>query len=227
MNHDTATPTPADSIGRDTGRYRFVLPPAWAHLPADEPVEAVVRRLIPSTGSEVGSSELAVLRSALRRQVRALRDAARASGGVDVLLPVAPRGGAVIPANVLVMNAPASSRAAYLDGRLPEAWAVPPVGGRPVTITEDRFGDLPVTRALRIDRESPDGEPVDLIRIEYFVPRAAAVPRALALVISCTVVGRVGPERLPQSTIEVLVALVDAIAHTFRWLDEHGDPIGP
>ena len=206
------------------GRYGFVLPPGWAHLPADEPIEAIVDRLVPSDPARASSTEIARLRAVLRDQLRALRSSAAANGGVDVLLPVAPRGGAMIPVNILVAQATAETRLGYLDDRLPERWSRPPVGGRPVTITDEWFGPLPVTRALRVDRETADGKPLDLVRIDYFVPRQVDRPRSLALVLSCSVLGRVGSERLPQSAIEVLVALVDAVAHTFRWLDESDHP---
>ncbi|MGG7508893.1 hypothetical protein [Plantibacter sp. YIM 135249] len=201
---------------RAAKQFQFTLPPGWGHLPAGEPVEVSVARLAP-TGSGASTSELVALRAALRRQLRTLRSQTTAGGGVDVLLPVTTRAGAVVPANIVIAPASDAAVAAYLAGALPSPWDVAEEGNRSVSITTDALGDLPVTRALRIDRETPEDTAVDLIRIDYFVPVSQVLPRQLAVVISGTVLGRVGDERLPASTVEVLVNLVDAIVHTFRW----------
>lgn len=76
-----------------------------------------------------------------------------------------------------------------------------------------------MTRHLRVRREQTDeaGTTADLIRVDYFIPVSPERERELALIVSATVLGRVGDERLPPSTVEVLVTLVDAIIHTFQW----------
>lgn len=200
-------------------RYRFVLPAGWGFLAASESVEAAVTRLVPDDGPTARRAELAKLRPVLRQQLRSLRGRTVASGGVDILLPVAPRGGAIIPASIVIARPGADERSAYASGGLPAGWAPAGDGTDRSESREEVIGELTVTRNLRIQRERTDeaDTTLDLIRIDYFIPAAPDRARDLAMIVSGTVLGRAGEERLPPSTVEVLVTLVDAIIHTFRW----------
>ena len=200
-------------------RYRFVLPAGWGYLAASESVEAAVARLVPDDGPTAGRAALAKLRPALRQQLRSLRGRTVASGGVDILLPVAPRAGAIIPANIVIARPGAEERSEYASGGLPTGWASAEGGADRSERRADLIGELPVTRHLRVRREQTDeaGTTADLIRVDYFIPVSPERERELALIVSATVLGRVGDERLPPSTVEVLVTLVDAIIHTFQW----------
>ncbi|MCM2421312.1 hypothetical protein [Streptomyces sp. RKAG293] len=142
------------------GGYRLVLPPGWGRIPLREGTEDAIRGIVTTAFDGSRGDAVAQVRVRLEGRLRELAVRARRDGaGLDLYLPVRPRGGAApVPASFVVSELAVGGRKErreYVVGearRVDYVLPVPDVPGRclaaafstPTAVAEPRLADLMV-----------------------------------------------------------------------------------
>jgi len=193
-------------------RYELILPPGWVRIPLREGTKEALEKILFSHMEQVPESiprdDAMRFRLDMRRQLEKQARAARRNGGLDLYLPVRPRGGIFLMASFVVAEMPIGQE----HGVSPEAVLAQLVddgvpGGAATKV------DVAGAPALRRDyRRALDEEELLTRRVDYVIPVANAPGRWISINFSTPGDGDVGSE-----FTDVLVELFDAVVSTFRW----------
>jgi hypothetical protein len=204
--------------------YELVLAPGWVRIPLREGMKEALERVLFSHMGQVPKGiprdDAMRFRLEMRRQLEKQARAARRNGGLDLYLPVLPRGGIFLMASFIVAEMP-----------IGHAHAVPPQaviaqlanekvrGGRATKV------EVAGTSALRRSYNStcdgersssaPEAGQTDTLptrRVEYVIP----VPNTPGHWISVNF-STPGDGDLDSEFTGVLVELFDAMVGTFKW----------
>ncbi|MGW5636971.1 hypothetical protein [Streptomyces sp. NPDC003832] len=198
--------------------YELVLPPGWVRIPLREGTEEALEKVLFSHMGQVPEGvprdDAMRFRLDMRRQLEKQARAARRNGGLDLYLPVLPRGGIFLMASFIVAELP-----------IGQDHAVPPEAVIAQLVNEGVRGgtaamvDVAGAAALRRDyRSTPDeAQGVRHLapptrRVDYVVPVPDDPGRWISIDFSTT-----GDGDTESELTGVLVELFDAVVGTFRW----------
>ncbi|MFJ9472120.1 hypothetical protein [Streptomyces caniferus] len=204
--------------------YKLILPPGWARIPLRDGTKEALEKVLFSHLWEVpeGISRDDAMRFRLeaRRQMEKQARAARRNGGLDLYLPVLPRGGTFLMASFIVAEMP-----------IGQYGAAPPEAVLAQLVEEDGSGksvakvDVAGAPAVRRCYQStPDAEELrsapgavqqtalPACRVEYVIPVLDDPGRWISINFSTP-----GDGDLDSEFTGVLVELFDAVVGTFRW----------
>jgi hypothetical protein len=204
--------------------YELVLPPGWVRIPLREGTKEALEKVLFSHMGQVPEGiprdDAMRFRLDMRRQMEKQARAARRNGGLDLYLPVLPRGGIFLMASFIVAEMP-----------IGQGHAVPPQAVIAQLANEDVRGgtatkvDVAGAPALRRAYHStPDKEKLSSApeavqqvalptrRVEYVLPVADDPGRWISINFSTP-----GDGDLESEFTGVLVELFDAVVGTFRW----------
>ncbi|KUN26096.1 hypothetical protein AQJ23_12950 [Streptomyces antibioticus] len=196
-------------------RYELILPPGWVRIPLREGTQEALEKILFSHMEQVPEGiprdDAMRFRLDMRRQLEKQARAARRNGGLDLYLPVRPRGGIFLMASFVVAEMPIGQD----HGVPPEAVLAQLVddgvpGGAATKV------DVAGAPALRRDysRALDEGELLTR-RVDYVIPVANAPGHWISINFSTPGDGDVDSE-----FTDVLVELFDAVVSTFRWSHE-------
>jgi len=193
-------------------RYELILPPGWVRIPLREGTKEALERVLFSHMGQVPEGiprdEAMRFRLEMRSQLEKQARAARRNGGLDLYLPLLPRGGIFLMASFIVAEMP-----------IGQAYEVPPEavlgqlvddgipGGAATTV------DVAGAPALRRDyRSTLDEEELLTRRVDYVIPVMGDPGRWISINFSTP-----GDGDADSEFTDVLVQLFDAVVSTFRW----------
>ncbi|MDN3028192.1 hypothetical protein [Streptomyces sp. S.PB5] len=196
-------------------RYELILPPGWVRIPLREGTKEALEKVLFSHMGQVPEGiprdDAMRFRLDMRRQLEKQARAARRNGGLDLYLPVRPRGGIFLMASFIVAEMP-----------IAQEHAVPPEAVLAQLVDDGVPGgvatrvDVAGAPALRRDhRPALDEEELPTRRVDYVIPVANDPGRWLSITFSTPGDGDVDSE-----FTGVLVELFDAVVSTFRWSHE-------
>ncbi|MFG2326525.1 hypothetical protein [Streptomyces sp. NPDC048568] len=100
----------ADLKRRSPRGYELILPPGWVRIPLREGTKEALERILFSHMGQVPEGiprdDAMRFRLDMRRQLERQARAARRNGGLDLYLPVLPRGGIFLMASFIVAELP-------------------------------------------------------------------------------------------------------------------------
>lgn len=213
---DQSTPPVGAAV---PGRYELVLPPGWVRIPLREGTKEALEQVLFSHMGRVPEGiprdDAMRFRLDMRRQLEKQARAARRNGGLDLYLPVLPRGGIFLMASFIVAEMPIGR-----DHTVPPEAVIAQLadddvpGGTAGTV--DVAGAPALRRAYRcaLDEEKRQGA-LPTRRIDYVIPVPDDPGRWISINFSTPGDGDVDSE-----FTDVLVELFDAVVGTFRWSDE-------
>ena len=203
--------------------YELLLPPGWVRIPLREGTKQALEKVLFSHMGQVPEGiprdDAMRFRLDMRRQLEKQARAARRNGGLDLYLPMLPRGGIFLMASFIVAEMP-----------IGQGHAVPPQAVIDQLVNEDVPGgtakrvDVAGAPALRrayhstLDEEQPSSpEAVQQAtmptrRVEYVLPVANDPGRWISINFSTP-----GDGDIDSEFTDVLVELFDAVVGTFRW----------
>lgn len=204
--------------------YELVLPPGWVRIPLREGTKEALENVLFSHMGQVPEGiprdDAMRFRLDMRRQLEKQARAARRNGGLDLYLPVLPRGGIFLMASFIVAEMP-----------IGQGPGVPPQAVIAQLVNEDVRGgtttkvDVAGAPALRRSyRSTPDEEKLSSApravqqvalptrRVEYVLPVADDPGRWISINFSTP-----GDGDLESEFTGVLVELFDAVVGTFKW----------
>ncbi|MFE0256066.1 hypothetical protein [Streptomyces sp. NPDC059010] len=212
--------------------YELVLPPGWVRIPlrdgTKEALESVLFSHMGQVPEGIPRDEAMRFRLDVRRQIEKQARAARRNGGLDLYLPVLPRGGIFLMASFIVAEMPlGQDRAAPPEAVLAQlagedgtdgSAARVEVAGAPAL--RRSYQSVPGTEE---PRSAPEAVPqaavqqaaVPARRIEYVIPVADDPGRWISINFSTP-----GDGDLDSEFTGVLVELFDAVVGTFKWSHE-------
>ncbi|MCW8377665.1 hypothetical protein [Streptomyces justiciae] len=193
-------------------RYELVLPPGWVRIPLREGTKEALEKILFSHMGQVPEGiprdDAMRFRLDMRRQLEKQARAARRNGGLDLYLPVLPRGGIFLMASFIVAEMP-----------IDQGHPVPPEA----VITQLIDDGVPNGAATKVDvagapalrrdyRHTLDEEELLTRRVDYVIPVANDPGRWISINFSTPGDGDVDSE-----FTGVLVDLFDAVVSTFKW----------
>ncbi|MFJ2232446.1 hypothetical protein [Streptomyces sp. NPDC087859] len=193
-------------------RYELVLPPGWVRIPLREGMKEALERILFSHMEQVSEGiprdDAMRFRLEMRRQLEKQARAARRNGGLDLYLPVLPRGGIFLMASFIVAELPIGrDRTVPPQAVLAQLADEKVPGGTAATV--DVAGAPALRRAYRC---TPDEEELPTRRVDYVIPVADDSGRWISVNFSTPGDGDVDSE-----FTDVLVELFDAVVGTFKW----------
>ncbi|MFB7651974.1 MULTISPECIES: hypothetical protein [unclassified Streptomyces] len=204
--------------------YELILPPGWVRIPLREGTKEALERILFSHMGEVPEGiprdDAMRFRLDVRRQLERQARTARRNGGLDLYLPVLPRGGIFLMASFIVAELP-----------IGQAHAVP----HQAVITQLANEDVPGGTGTKVDvagasalrrayRSTPDEEKLSSApeavqqtalptwRVDYVIPVPDDPGRWISINFSTP-----GDGDLDSEFTGVLVELFDAVVTTFKW----------
>ncbi|MFJ3666102.1 hypothetical protein ACIPSE_06580 [Streptomyces sp. NPDC090106] len=208
-------------------RYALVLPPGWVRIPLREGTKDALEKVLFSHMAEVpegiARDDAMRFRLDMRRQLEKQARAARRNGGLDLYLPVLPRGGIFLMASFIVAEMPIGQNHPTPPEAVLTRLADENVPGGTAT-TVDVAGKPALRRSYRSvpDQEEPGSAPeavrriaLPTRRVDYVLPVPDDPGRWISVTFSTPGDGDVDSE-----FTGVLVELFDAIVGTFAWSDE-------
>ncbi|MCX5361041.1 hypothetical protein OG864_20245 [Streptomyces sp. NBC_00124] len=193
-------------------RYELVLPPGWVRIPLREGMNEALEKVLFSHMAEVPEGiprdDAMRFRLEMRRQLEKQARAARRNGGLDLYLPVLPRGGIFLMASFIVAELPIGQGHAVPPQAVLAQLAEENVpGGTATTI------DVAGATALRRAYCSALGEEeLPTRRVDYVIPVADDPGRWISINFSTP-----GDGDIDSEFTDVLVELFDAVVGTFKW----------
>ncbi|MBC2900778.1 hypothetical protein [Streptomyces cupreus] len=204
--------------------YELILPPGWVRIPLREGTKEALENVLFSHMGQVPEGiprdDAMRFRLDMRRQLEKQARAARRNGGLDLYVPVLPRGGIFLMASFIVAEMP-----------IGQGHAVPPQAVIAQLASEDAPGgtatkvDVAGAPALRrAYRSIPDEEQLSSApeavqqaalptrRVDYVIPVADDPGRWISINFSTP-----GDGDIDSEFTDVLVDLFDAVVGTFRW----------
>ncbi|WP_164384418.1 hypothetical protein [Streptomyces sp. OM5714] len=204
------------------GRYELVLPPGWVRVPLREGTKEALEQLLFSHMGRVPEGiprdDAMRFRLDMRRQLEKQARAARRNGGLDLYLPVLPRGGIFLMASFIVAELPIGREHTVppeaVIARLADDGV--PGGTAGTAGTVDVAGAPALRRAYRCALDEGEQQAaLPTRRVDYVVPVPDDPGRWISINFSTPGDGDVDSE-----LTDVLVELFDAVVGTFRWSDE-------
>ncbi|MET9351684.1 hypothetical protein ABZY14_01500 [Streptomyces sp. NPDC006617] len=204
--------------------YEIVLPPGWVRIPLREGTKKALERLLFSHMGQVPEGiprdDAMRFRLDMRRQLERQARAARRNGGLDLYLPVLPRGGIFLMASFIVAELP-----------IGQAHVIP----RHAVITELANEGVPDGTAKQVDvagapalrrayglslEEEELGSASEAVqqgalptrRVDYVIPVPDDPGRWISINFSTP-----GDGDIDSEFTGVLVDLFDAVVGTFKW----------
>lgn len=206
--------------------YELILPPGWVRIPLREGTQEALERVLFSHMEQVpegiARDDAMRFRLDMRRQLEKQARAARRNGGLDLYLPVLPRGGIFLMASFIVAEMPIGR-----DDAIPPQTVIARLadeGIRGGTATVVKVAGVP---ALRRDyrsvpdeeRPSPNPAPAAVRqaapptrRVDYVLPVANDPGHWISVTFSTP-----GDGDIDSAFTGVLVELFDAVISTFTW----------
>ncbi|MDT9698816.1 hypothetical protein [Streptomyces sp. P17] len=206
-------------------RYELVLPPGWVRIPLREGTKEALENILFSHMGQVPEGiprdDAMRFRLDMRRQLEKQARAARRNGGLDLYLPVLPRGGIFLMASFIVAEMPIGYGHAVPPQAVIAQLASEDVRGGTATKV-DVAGAPALRRAYRTTphEEKPSSDAPEAVeqaalptrRVDYVIPVAGDPGRWISINFSTPGDGDVDSE-----FTGVLVELFDAVVGTFRW----------
>ncbi|MGW2020567.1 hypothetical protein [Streptomyces decoyicus] len=204
--------------------YELVLPPGWVRIPLREGTKEALEKVLFSHMGQVPEGiprdDAMRFRLDMRRQIEKQARAARRNGGLDLYLPVHPRGGIFLMASFIVAEMPiGQDRAAPPEAVLAQ---LANEGGPDGSATEVEVAGVPALRRsyrsapdpakLRSAPEAVQQTALPARRVEYVIPVADGHGRWISINFSTP-----GDGDLDSEFTGVLVELFDAVVGTFKW----------
>lgn len=193
-------------------RYELVLPPGWVRIPLREGMKEALEKVLFSHMAEVPEGiprdNAMRFRLEMRRQLEKQARAAKRNGGLDLYLPVLPRGGIFLMASFIVAELPIGR-----DHRVPPQAVLAQLAAEDVpggTATTVDVAGAPALR--RAYRSTPDEEELLTRRVDYVIPVAGDPGRWISINFSTP-----GDGDIDSEFTDVLVELFDAVVGTFKW----------
>lgn len=204
--------------------YELVLPPGWVRIPLREGTKEALERVLFSHMGQVPEGiprdEAMRFRLDMRRQLEKQARAARRNGGLDLYLPVLPRGGIFLMASFIVAEMPIGH-----DDAIPPQAVIDQLANEDVHGGTAKKVDVAGAPALRRDYcSAPDGQgqasapevvqqaALPARRVDYVLPVADHPGRWISINFSTP-----GDGHMDSEFTGVLVELFDAVVGTFRW----------
>lgn len=192
--------------------YELVLPPGWVRIPLREGMKEALEKVLFSHMAEVPEGiprdDAMRFRLEMRRQLEKQARAARRNGGLDLYLPVLPRGGIFLMASFIVAEMPIGQRHAVPPEAVLAQLADEGVPGGTATKV-----DVAGASALRRAYRSALGEEeLPTRRVDYVIPVADDPGRWISVNFSTP-----GDGDIDSEFTDVLVELFDAVVGTFKW----------
>ncbi|MGP3999146.1 hypothetical protein [Streptomyces sp. 8N706] len=194
--------------------YTLIIPPGWARIPLREGTKAALERIffthMDKVPDGVSRDDAMRFRLELRQQMQKKARAARRHGGLDLYLPVRPRGGRLIAASIIVSELPIGSAERAQNERVLEGLSASTASPG---VTAVKVAGSNAIRRERVAAAEPDRE-LDIAsrRVEYAMPVPGAPEKWLSISFSTS--GDGNPE---SDFTDVLVELFDAVVGTFKW----------
>ncbi|MEU9911616.1 hypothetical protein [Streptomyces sp. NPDC051001] len=193
-------------------RYELVLPPGWVRIPLREGTKEALETILFSHMGQVPEGiprdDAMRFRLEMRRQLEKQARAARRNGGLDLYLPVLPRGGIFLMASFIVAELPIGrDRTVPPQAVLAQLAAEEVPGGTAATV--DVAGAPALRRAYR---SAPHDEELPTRRVDYVIPVAEDPGRWISIDFSTP-----GDGDIDSEFTDVLVELFDAVVGTFKW----------
>ncbi|MFF0586299.1 hypothetical protein ACFYWD_10065 [Streptomyces sp. NPDC003781] len=198
------------------GRYELVLPPGWIRIPLREGTKEALERVLFSHMGRVPEGiprdDAMRFRLDMRRQLEKQARAARRNGGLDLYLPVLPRGGIFLMASFIVAEMPIGRDHAVPPQAVIEQLAAEEVPGG--TAGKVDVAGAPALRRAYRCAPGEEGEQAapPTRRVDYVIPVPDDPGRWISINFSTPGDGDAGSE-----FTDVLVELFDAVVATFRW----------
>lgn len=204
--------------------YELILPPGWVRIPlrngTKEALENVLFSHMEHVPDGIPRDDAMRFRLDMRRQIQKQARAARRNGGLDLYLPVLPRGGIFLMASFIVAEMPlGQDRAAPPEAVLAQlagedgpdgSAARVEVAGAPAL--RRSYRSAPDAEALRSAPEAVQQAAMPTRRVEYVIPVADDPGRWISITFSTP-----GDGDLDSEFTGVLVELFDAVVTTFKW----------
>ncbi|KKD03922.1 hypothetical protein [Streptomyces sp. WM6386] len=198
------------------GGYELVLPPGWVRIPLREGMKEALEKILFSHMEQVPEGiprdDAMRFRLEMRRQLEKQARAARRNGGLDLYLPVLPRGGIFLMASFIVAELPIGR-----DHTIPPQAVLAQLAAEEVpggTATTVDVAGAPALRRVypstSAEQEQQDAPPTR--RVDYVVPVADDPGRWISINFSTP-----GDGDIDSEFTDVLVELFDAVVGTFRW----------
>ncbi|MEU9628659.1 hypothetical protein AB0D89_17855 [Streptomyces luteogriseus] len=205
------------------GGYELVLPPGWVRVPlrkgTKEALEKVLFSHMRQVPEGIPRDDAMRFRLEARRSLEKQARAAKRNGGLDLYLPVLPRGGIFLMASFIVAEMPIGQKHAVPPQAVIDQLANQDITGGTATKVEVA-GAPALRRAYRsaLDAEKPSSPgavqqaSLSTRRVEYVLPVADDPGRWISINFSTPGDGDVDSE-----FTGALVELFDAVVGTFRW----------
>ncbi|WAZ23844.1 hypothetical protein STRCI_005214 [Streptomyces cinnabarinus] len=205
-------------------RYELILPPGWVRIPLREGTKEALQNVLFSHMEQVPEGiprdDAMRFRLDMRRQLEKQARAARRNGGLDLYLPVLPRGGIFLMASFIVAEMPIGHHHAVPPQAVIDQLANEDVRGGSATKV-DVAGAPAVRRTysstLDEEKSSSAADSVQQAalptrRVDYVIPVPDDPGRWISIDFSTPGDGDVDSE-----ITDVLVELFDAVVGTFKW----------
>ncbi|NNN37763.1 hypothetical protein HLK59_47095 [Streptomyces sp. S3(2020)] len=196
--------------------YELILPPGWVRIPLRDGTKEALEKVLFSHMGQVPEGiprdDAMRFRLEMRRQLEKQARAARRNGGLDLYLPVLPRGGIFLMASFIVAEMP-----------IGQGHAVPPQavmaqladeGVPDGTATQVDVAGAPALRrayrSMSSEQQHQDVPPTR--RVDYVLPVVDDPGRWISINFSTP-----GDGDIDSEFTDVLVELFDAVVGTFKW----------
>ncbi|MFC9058032.1 hypothetical protein ACFTXB_08245 [Streptomyces sp. NPDC057074] len=204
--------------------YELILPPGWVRIPLREGTKEALEKILFSHMGQVPEGiprdDAMRFRLDMRRQLERQARAARRNGGLDLYLPVLPRGGIFLMASFIVAELPIGQAHA-----VPQDAVITQLANDGVTDGTGTKVDVAGASALRRTyRSTPDEEKprpaseaaqdvsLPTRRVDYVIPVPDDPGRWISINFSTP-----GDGDIDSEFTDVLVELFDAVVATFKW----------
>ncbi|MEU6119220.1 hypothetical protein ABZ840_32355 [Streptomyces sp. NPDC047117] len=206
--------SPSETAEKTPTGYTLIIPPGWARIPLREGTKEALERIffthLDKVPDGVARDDAMRFRLELRKQLEKRARAARRNGGLDLYLPVRPRGGTLVAASFIVAELPVGGAEQAKAKHVLDRLAANAAG--PGATTRELSGSRAVRRESRVAAEPGRELDVDTRRVEYVMPVAGNAENWLSISFSTP-----GDGNLDSDFTDVLVELFDAVVGTFEW----------
>lgn len=207
--------------------YELVLPPGWVRIPLREGTKEALQNVLFSHMGEVPEGiprdDAMRFRLDMRRQLEKQARAARRNGGLDLYLPVLPRGGIFLMASFIVAEMPISRDHAVpsqvvidqlVNEGVPDGTATSvDVAGAPAL--RRAYRSIPDEEMLKSTPQAVQQTALPTRRVDYVIPVVDDPGRWISINFSTP-----GDGDIESEFTGVLVELFDAVVGTFKWSHE-------
>ncbi|MFC7896392.1 hypothetical protein [Streptomyces sp. NPDC057381] len=204
--------------------YELILPPGWVRIPLRKGTKEALEKILFSHMGQVPEGiprdDAMRFRLDMRRQLERQARAAKRNGGLDLYLPVLPRGGIFLMASFIVAELPIGQVHAAPPQAVITQLANEDVPGG--TATKVDVAGAPALRrdygsTLEEEKPSPSAKTVQQValptrRVDYVIPVPDDPGRWISINFSTP-----GDGDIDSEFTDVLVELFDAVVATFKW----------